>query len=42
MDRDAQKELEEEAAIINWSEEVRVKKTLKKYFFHKIVKYFIN
>ena len=25
MDRDAQKELEEEAAIINWSEEVRVR-----------------
>ena len=33
MDRDAQKELEEEAAIINWSEEVRVKKTFKKIFF---------
>ena len=29
MDRDAQKELEEEAAIINWSEEVRVR---NKYF----------
>ena len=25
MDRDAQRELEEEAAIINWSEEVRVR-----------------
>ena len=31
MDRDAQKELEEEAAIINWSEEVRVK--INMYFF---------
>ena len=37
MDRDAQKELEEEAAIINWSEEVRVK--INMYFFRQIENY---